>query len=199
MKFDMHVHTILSKCSQLSIPELLSTARDKGLDGVCITDHNSMAAAGEIHEGVQDDGLCVIIGMEYATPDGDFLIFGPFENIEPGLSGRELLDLVDKREGAAIVAHPFRQGRSVDEELIRAGLCDIIEGVNGRNQRQENELACQWREKYQLRLASGSDAHSLDELGKSPLMFTERITCRTEMIKALRHGKFQPPAPPPQP
>jgi hypothetical protein len=38
----------------------------------------SLAAAGRyIEEGIQDNGLYLLIGMEYATPDGDFLLFGP--------------------------------------------------------------------------------------------------------------------------
>lgn len=114
MIFDLHVHTTLSSCSQLTLDEILDNARHKGLDGVCITDHQTMAVKQQTKESIQADGLCIITGMEYATPDGDFLIFGPFENIPANLPAKELLHLVDRAGGVAVAAHPFRQGRSTN-------------------------------------------------------------------------------------
>ena len=75
MKFDIHVHTTLSPCSHLTVDDILSRAKDKGLDGVCITDHDTMAIRHHLSEGIQDNGLCLIFGMEYSSPDGDFLAF----------------------------------------------------------------------------------------------------------------------------
>ena len=103
------------------------------LDGVCITDHDGMEAARYVREGVQEDGLVVIVGMEYATTDGDFLLFGPIEGLGPGLSAREVLTFVREVGGAAVAAHPFRRNRQVSEFVMRSGLCRIMELVNGRN------------------------------------------------------------------
>lgn len=190
MKFDMHVHTILSPCSQLGLSELLKTASDRGLDGVCVTDHDTMALRFTVTEGRQDNGLCLIIGMEYTTTEGDFLLFGPFEDLMPGLEAPELLRLVDERGGAAVAAHPFRRGRKTREYLIRDGLCNIAEGINGRNEAAENRRTAAWRDGYAVGLVGGSDAHSAAELGRSTTTFHIPIECSADIIKALKSGEF---------
>ncbi len=77
MIFDMHIHTTISSCSRLNVHELIETAGRIGLDGICITDHESMAVGKYIGEGRQPNGLTVIIGMEYKTPEGGFSAFWP--------------------------------------------------------------------------------------------------------------------------
>ena len=47
-----------------------------------------MESAQYVTEGMQPDGLMVIIGMEYATPQGDFLIFGPFQRLQTRSAGK---------------------------------------------------------------------------------------------------------------
>lgn len=189
MHFDLHTHTTLSDCSRLNLQELLNSAQAKGLDGVCITDHETMDVRHHLQEGIQPNGLCVIFGMEYATPDGDFLLFGPFEEIPQGLSAPELLEQVEQAE-VAVAAHPFRSGRPTREYLVRDGLCRIVEGVNGRNRPSENASTCSWRKRYDINLVGGSDAHSLDELGRVTTRFTSPIRSRGDLIEALKKGFF---------
>ncbi|MFW8600649.1 CehA/McbA family metallohydrolase [Desulfobacterota bacterium M19] len=190
MKFDMHVHTTLSPCSQLDLSELLKTASGRGLDGVCVTDHDTMALKQTVTEGRQADGLCLIIGMEYTTSEGDFLLFGPFEGLAPGLEASRLLRLVDERGGAAVAAHPFRRGRTTREYLIRDGLCNIVEGINGRNRAGENRRTAVWHDQYGVGLIGGSDAHSAMELGRSTTVFNVPIQSSADMVKALKSGEF---------
>ncbi len=191
MRFDLHVHSSFSYCSNLDIETILTNGRAMGLDGVCITDHQTMDAARYCREGIQPDGLCVIFGMEYSTDQGDFLIFGPFEGIRSGLSAQDLLRNVEKAGGVAIAAHPFRQGRSVERGLINKGLCRIVEGINGRNSRQENHKALAGFRDRQVRFVGGSDAHRLEELGKVPTTLTMPVTTRQDFIHALRDGRFE--------
>lgn len=190
MLFDLHVHTTLSPCSQLRLDQILAQAPERGLDGVCITDHNSMDVRHSIPEGVLGNGLRVIFGMEYSTSRGDFLIFGPFEELPPGLPARILLKHVDRIGGVAIAAHPFRSQRPTDESLIKDEMCRIVEGVNGRNAHHENESVLNWQKKYNVSQVGGSDAHSLEELGKVHTAFTTPIHSRTDLINALKQGAF---------
>ncbi len=115
MLFDLHVHTTVSPCSKLHVGDILKHARTFGLDGVCITDHGTMEAGQHFKEGIQEDGLCVLLGMEYSTLSGDFLLFGPFEELLPGFSDTELLEIVEQAGGVAVAAHPFRTRSSVRE------------------------------------------------------------------------------------
>ncbi|WP_319471345.1 PHP domain-containing protein [uncultured Pseudodesulfovibrio sp.] len=192
MIMDLHVHTTISKCSKLTLEEILDNAAIQGLDGVCITDHDTMDVRHRIDEGIQANGLCVIFGMEYATPDGDFLLFGPFEYLEPGLDARQLLQMVDNKGGVAIAAHPFRPGRSVSEFAVREGLCSVVERVNGRNKPEANEQTLEWFDRYDLAASGGSDAHSLEELGRTPSRILAPIAGRADFIEALKAGLIEP-------
>lgn len=191
MRFDLHIHTTLSPCSTLGIGAILKHARARGLDGVCITDHDTMEIRESLREGVQPDGLCVIVGMEYATPQGDFLLFGPFETPPLDMEAGELLQAVAKGGGAAIAAHPFREARPVDEEIVRKGLCRTVEGINGRNRDFENRRVDNWRARYGLNICGGSDAHTLDELGRVVTVFRNPVRSRDELVRALNGGAFQ--------
>lgn len=192
MYFDLHVHTTNSSCSRLKIGEILKNAGDRGLDGVCITDHQTMEIRRHLNEGIQENGLCVVFGMEYSTSDGDFLIFGPFENLPPDLSAVPLLEHVKEQGGAAVAAHPFRTKRPVKEYIVREGFCQIIESINGRNSRTENLQVDTWRRKYVFAESGGSDAHSLDELGKVKTRFEMPVRCRADLIFALKNNLCQP-------
>jgi predicted metal-dependent phosphoesterase TrpH len=192
MLFDIHVHSALSPCSRMDIGDILTRSRACGLDGVCITDHQSMAVRHVLKEGVQANGLCVIFGMEYSTAQGDFLLFGPFESLPCYLEASELLQSVQRCGGVAIAAHPFRANRPADEELIRHGLCQVIESVNGRNSPQENLAVDCWRQRYGLTECGGSDAHTTEELGTMSTRFFVPIRSRGELIHALQHRLCQP-------
>ncbi len=188
MVFDLHVHSVASRCSSLSLEAILENARRCGLDGVCITDHDTMDMRHQVREGIQEDGLCLLVGMEYATAEGHFLIFGPFEDLHPGLSAEEVLRRVASAGGAAVAAHPFRAGACAHERLIRRGLCTAAERINGRNQPEENREAEQWFERYSLVECGGSDAHTLEELGKVTTRFTAPVSSREDLIHALKNG-----------
>ena len=190
MLFDLHVHTTLSPCSQLRLDQILSQAHKRGLDGVCITDHHTMDVCHSIPEGILGNGLIVIFGMEYSTSRGDFLIFGPFEELPPGLPAQLLLKHVERSGGVAIAAHPFRSRRPTDENLIKKKMCRIVEGVNGRNTHHENESVLGWQKKYSVAQVGGSDAHSLEELGTVHTAFTTPIHSRIDLVSALRQGAF---------
>jgi predicted metal-dependent phosphoesterase TrpH len=166
MLFDLHVHTRISPCSSLDLKDILTHARSRGLDGVCITDHDTMDIGAFCPEGLQRDGLCIIFGMEYSTSEGDFLIFGPFEEVPGGLSAKEILTEVNKAGGVAIAAaHPCRKVRPTREYVIKEGYCRIVEGINGRNQEHENQMALSLYQNYPVSFIGGSDSHTLEELG----------------------------------
>lgn len=197
MIFDLHVHTRISSCSILSLHEILQNAAGRGLDGVCITDHQSTQARQQIREGLQANGVRVFVGMEYHTSDGDFLLFGSPPDLPGGLDARDLLQQVNRWGGAAIAAHPFRHNNSVSESLIRDGLCRIVESVNGRNTDWENGQVAQWRKHYPLIECAGSDAHSLPELGKMKTRFDMPINTQADLVFALNNGLCAPVLKPP--
>ncbi|MBS3758537.1 MAG: PHP domain-containing protein [Desulfobacterales bacterium] len=192
MIFDTHIHTAISPCSRLDVHELVEAAGRIGLDGICVTDHESMAISRYITEGRQPNGLVVIIGMEYETPEGDFLLFGPAEQIPSHLSAPELLNYTRSAGGVAIAAHPCRKERPVRESIFQKGLCPVIETHNGRNTIVENLKASKRQTHYGLIATAGSDAHTADELGTAVTRFSAPICSRQDFIQALKRGQCQP-------
>ncbi len=190
--FDLHVHSLISPCSMLPLEDILAEARLLNLDGVCITDHNTTQSRHQIREGVQDDGLCVIVGQEYSSLDGHFLIFGPHEEFEPYLPAPEITRRVNRAGGVIIASHPYRAMQKVDEKLVSRGIISYAEGLNGRNSELENSLAQNWQEKHGISLTGGSDAHCLEELGRVGTLFTEPVRSREDLVKALKNRNFRP-------
>lgn len=192
MLFDLHIHTTFSSCSRLIVEDAITQARTRGLDGICITDHNTMDVRHILSEGVQDNGLCVIFGMEYGTLQGDFLLFGPFETLQPGLPANLLLDIVDQSGGVAVAAHPFRKGRSVDPRIIDQGRCRAVESFNGRNTPLENSAVEHFRQHFDLTECGGSDAHSVQEVATFATRFFDPVRTRSDLIHLLKNNLCQP-------
>ncbi|MGD8834448.1 MAG: PHP domain-containing protein [Desulfobacteraceae bacterium] len=192
MLFDLHIHTTLSSCSQLDVADAITQASARGLDGICITDHNTMEVRHLLSEGIQDNGLCVIFGMEYCTAQGDFLLFGPFETLEPNLPADLLLNFVDQSGGVAVAAHPFRKGRSLDPRIIDQGRCCAIESLNGRNTPSENLAVEQWRQHFDLTECGGSDAHCVEEVATFATRFFAPVRTRFDLVDLLKNRLCRP-------
>lgn len=192
MLIDIHVHTTASTCSRLTIEEIVTHATEMGLNGVCITDHNSVDVLKHIKPGLQPNGLWLFVGQEYHTDHGDFLVFGPQEPLPAGLTARRLLKSVAQTGGAAIAAHPFRKAKPTAEAVIRNRWCRIVESVNGRNQAHENHATLRWLNRYPLTQCGGSDAHTIEELGRICTRFHLPIHTLGDLIFALNHGHCEP-------
>ncbi len=192
MLFDLHVHTNISPCSRMGIGEILDRAKIRGLDGVCITDHDTMDVRYQLSEGIQKNGICVLFGMEYSTAQGDFLLFGPFEALPTDLPADILLRTVRETGGVAVAAHPFRSQRPTDEKVIREGLCGVVESINGRNSTVENAAVDNWLARYDLVQCGGSDAHTPEEVGTFATRFFNPVYSRADLIRALAYNMCRP-------
>jgi predicted metal-dependent phosphoesterase TrpH len=192
MLIDMHIHTRFSPCSVIRIRSLLSRAREVGIDGVCITDHDTMASKHEFEKLSDIQGICFIIGMEYTTTKGDFLVYGPLENIPLHMGVHSLLKWAETKGAVVIPAHPFRKSRPVHTPILKT--FDIIECLNGRNHDFENEACFKWIREHGngKRSIGGSDAHTLDEIGRIVTVFEKNIYGVEDLIRELRHGKYAP-------
>jgi len=135
-------------------------------------------------------GLSVIVGMEYTTTAGDFLVFGPVDSVPEGFSAPDLLLWTRKEGGVAIPAHPFRKSRPVEPKILEK--CEIVEVINGRNLRCENALCSDWITHNPLpkRGIGGSDAHTLPEIGQSVTLFSHDVYSSEDLIRELSTGNF---------
>jgi predicted metal-dependent phosphoesterase TrpH len=103
-----HPHKQGSRCNSLDTKDLVKQAKKMHLDAVCITDHNTARAVEMVRTVGKEHGLLVFGGMEVRCREGDVLTFGLHEPPGSGIAVLDLLELIQKFGGAAIVAHPFR-------------------------------------------------------------------------------------------
>jgi predicted metal-dependent phosphoesterase TrpH len=192
MIIDMHIHTHFSPCSVIKIPQLLQRARKAGVDGICITDHNTVASKSTFEKVADNAGLCVIVGIEYTTSNGDFLIFGSVDHIPAKMDAKNLLKWVQKEGSVAIAAHPFRKDRPFDTGILQ--LLKIVEVLNGRNKPNENELCKDWLQKHGkgIKEIGGSDAHTLEEIGQVVTVFKKNIYSMDDLVGELLTGTYSP-------
>lgn len=77
MLIDTHTHEMTySKDSFLKLDEMVRIARAKGLDGICITDHDSMGLKEYAAEYSRRENFPIFTGIEFFSLQGDIVAFG---------------------------------------------------------------------------------------------------------------------------
>jgi predicted metal-dependent phosphoesterase TrpH len=187
VKFDMHVHTLHSeRCGWMRPERLVEHAKEKGLDGLAVTDHNTIDGAREVFDIVRDEqmDLSVIIGEEITTDRGEVLAYFINQEIEPG-PFEEVLLAIKRAGGVSAIPHPFDKLRHHAVRLTRddVGSFDCIETFNARCiSKTYNDLAYIFGKEYGIAITAGSDAHFLNEVGNSGVI-TKQGDIREAIMK----------------
>ena len=80
MLIDLHCHSAeRSDDASSSLAELAAAARAAGLDGICVTDHDTFWPREALEETSRATGILLIPGCEVNTDSGHALVFGPDE------------------------------------------------------------------------------------------------------------------------
>ncbi|MFQ5648048.1 MAG: PHP domain-containing protein [Candidatus Aenigmatarchaeota archaeon] len=168
MKIDLHTHTRHSRDSVNSPGSVVRAAKRKGLDGVAITDHNSVGGWKEAREASRKHKFPVILGEEVKVLGGGEIL-GLF--LSKGIRSRdpqEVIDEIKAQGGIAVVAHPFDGGRGFKDLENIAGLVHGLEVINSRVYRAGSNLkALRASAHYGLARTGGSDAHAGFEIGRA--------------------------------
>ena len=195
MFIDMHVHeSKYSSDSKFTLEEAVERAKKVGLNGICITDHESSDIFDEAHEYSRKSNFLVLVGAEILTFEGDLLVFGLKNLPKHKMHASELLRLVSKENGIAISAHPFRNnnrglGTHIREvESILSG----VEAFNGSTEPHQNLNAYTLATELRLPAVGSSDAHILDKLGKYATVFEDRVRDERDLIEAVKQGNVYP-------
>ncbi|WP_432402928.1 PHP-associated domain-containing protein [Wukongibacter sp. M2B1] len=194
MIIDLHFHTIqYSPCSYIDMEEGIRYAKDIGLDGICITDHDNNEAKGYVKELEKKYRLLVIAGVEIFTYEGDILCFGIDKLPEKRLHAQELIDFVNEKGGATISAHPFRNnGRGLGNKIKDLNGLSAIEIFNGNTSDENNLKAHKLASRLNIPCVGASDTHKLQNIGKYATRFHNKIKGEKDLIEAIKHGKVVP-------
>jgi predicted metal-dependent phosphoesterase TrpH len=189
LKYDLHVHSEYSRCSGLKLSILLKTAKKIGLNGMAITDHNTIKGALALKKLNKDKNFEIIIGEEIMTNHGEILAYYLKEEIKPG-DVFEVIENIRKQNGLISVAHPYSIYRQrMGNFIMKLGnKIDAVEVFNGRAiLPYENKKAQKVAELLNIGRTAGSDAHSRIEIGKAYTFFDEGYELR-EAIKKKKTG-----------
>jgi hypothetical protein len=185
----MHIHTRASfDC--LSDPDaVLRVATVRGIQRVCITDHNEIEAALRLRDAHPDR---VIVGEEVKTAERVDVI-GLFieQKIPRGTPARETCERIRAQGGLVYVPHPFARGKGGGGRILRdiADLIHVVEGFNARlHEPKLNERAMLWAKNANLPVGAGSDAHTLKEVGRAYVEVPTFQLTATSFLDALEHG-----------
>ncbi len=163
MKIDLHVHSAASHDGCASISELVAAAKQKGLDGIAVCDHD------RFYDGPLPDDFIVLRGCEFSTPYGHLLGIG-LQNAVENAPIPQLIQNIHACGGIAVLAHPFEHIRYADKIDEIAPLLDGVEICNARATRKNkaaNQQALDFARRHRLAIFGGSDAHTPSEVGNA--------------------------------
>lgn len=180
MKWETHCHTVYSnrrtrRFDALNTPkEMIEAAISQGLQGLIITDHDSVKG-GLVGQRVARSyaDFIVIPGVEVTSIAGHILAIGVRDDIPRGLQVGETIDEIHDAGGIAVASHPFsKRAKSVKDECIKA---DAIEVFNACNTAEANAKAMRLAAKSSIPRTAGSDAHWTRALGKAGLVCNDPV------------------------
>lgn len=203
MKFDMHCHTKEGSLDgKVPIEEFILTLKEKGFDGMLVSDHNSYKGYRfwkRQLKGQKYQDFVVLRGIEYDTIDaGHILVIMPEDVKLPilelrGLPVQFLIDIVHKNGGILGPAHPCGEKylsilntRKHRNQLAVMDKFDFLEGFNACETRESNNRSAEIAEQFGLPTFGGSDAHKPDCVGLGFTEFKYRVTSESELISLIR-------------
>ncbi len=196
MRVDLHIHTNYSPCSNLSLSKLIHTCKQKGIDCIAITDHDTIAGALQLKRILPQDSRLfkLIIGEEITTQDGHIIGLFLKKEISPNMTLEETISEIKKQEGLVLIPHPFdilRTSRIGSKNFKKIShQLDIIEIFNGRtilfwNDRKAKKFA----EEYNLIPTVATDSHTKWEIGRAYIEM-ENFNSSFDLLQKLKKGKM---------
>ena len=174
-KYDLHIHTHYSRCSNLMPQTILKLAKKNKLDGIAITDHHEVKGALEVKKLNKDNNFEVIVGEEITTNCGDVLVYYLIEKIDE-INFFSVVREAKKQDALVILPHPFRTTLisnhkfTLPLEKVKDKI-DAIECFNARTLPGDNEKANKAAEMLGIAKTAGSDSHFFFEIGTAFSIF----------------------------
>jgi predicted metal-dependent phosphoesterase TrpH len=190
VRLDLHNHTRYSPDSRVDPAVLVARAQALGLDGIAITDHNSVAGVRAAIEAAADlPGFLVIPATEVSTAEGHVLAFGVSDPIPRDLAPLETVERIVAAGGVAVAAHPFRFWSGLGERSTLSAKFAAYEVRNARTLRAGNERADRLAEGQRVGRTGGSDSHFLHEHGRASTVLDRGPSTVDDVLQAIGAGE----------
>jgi len=173
MKYDLHIHTTYSAHGAFKFDSIIEpkdairVAVKKGLDGIAITDHDTVKGV-KICRSYASNKLEIISGCEIASIQGHILAYGIDEWDGKKMDAQEAVDKIHELGGIAVAAHPFKTGmlKKGLQEFTKKLDLDGIEVLSYHLNKKENAMAKKFAERMKLGMTAGTDAHISSDIGE---------------------------------
>jgi predicted metal-dependent phosphoesterase TrpH len=194
MIIDLHCHTKYSQDNHLEPEDLICRAIERGLDGVCLTEHHSMGCSRPVLRLKVPEEFVLLRGVEVSTDSGHLLVYGVEDDgwnqwgRDNYLNLAKVVESVHSRGGVCVPAHPFRGWESIGQKIFSFEGFDAIETHNGTNAAPQNEPAMDAAMKLGLPSIGGSDCHYLDRVGMAYTEFSHPIRNMIDLVREIKAG-----------
>lgn len=203
LKLDLHIHTCYSGDSSITLEDLIVQIKAKGLNGVAVTDHDTVEGAIRAAKTIEAIGggnkhtrLIVIPGVEVSTKQGHILGINVTTPIPSGLSARETVEKIHEAGGIAVAAHPqafFKKGIGLNKKIFSYGL-DAIEVINSSALpfRFSTNRCKKFAIEHGLPQTAGSDSHFPEAIGLAYTVIRSYNENIDGVIESIRKGLTEP-------
>lgn len=188
LRVDLHLHSNFSHDGRSSLQQLVDRAQECGLDRLALTDHNTFEG---VPGFVRLAPELAIAGEEVKTLEGEVIGLFITSRVQPYLRPEEAMDLIHGMGGLVYLPHPLDRFRShflAERVVALTARVDVIETYNPWCDSAANQAAARLAEDLGKVTATGSDAHSADELGRS-WMEMEKYSDPQDFLEKLRFAR----------
>jgi len=179
LKYDLHLHSRYSPDGTLDVRDIVRIARKRGLDGIAITDHDTVRGGLEALK-LKPQGIDIICGCEVNTDRGDVIGLFLTEEIK-SRDHAAVIGEIRAQGGLVIVPHPFDSIRGSAFWLTDrdARLIDGVEVINARCVfGRSNAAAARYADRHAAAKVGGSDAHFGAEIGNAGTIVEDGASIR---------------------
>ena len=194
MLVDMHLHEkTFSHDSFLSMKEIVEIAKIRGLDAVCITDHDDMGMKDLVQEYSEELGFPIFVGVEFFSLWGDITAWGIDSIPDHRIEAQAFIDHVNVSGGFCVSCHPFRNNnRGLEDHLRDVRGLHGVEVLNGSASMEANRTALRYCRELGLKPIGGSDAHNTVQVAKYVTWLPEKVTVLEDFVAQLRSRETRP-------
>ncbi|MFX1296397.1 MAG: CehA/McbA family metallohydrolase [Promethearchaeota archaeon] len=201
-KFDLHIHSTCSRhklwgVDGLNSPQqIVETAINIGLDGIALTDHNTIKGGQKAIRYVKEKKLPLLIipGAEIRSNTGDILALGINEEIPSKLSVLETIDVIKEQGGIAIAAHPYKYNSRLGKLLRNSPIHSqfaAIEVFNSNIKKDANDKASHLADELSMPGVAGSDAHYIMNIGNGITCLDIDNLSLDDFLNAIKTNKIK--------
>jgi predicted metal-dependent phosphoesterase TrpH len=187
LKLDLHVHTCYSHDAITTLKQVVAFAKKRGLDGVAITDHNTVKGALKL----KTRDIIVVPGIEVSTLNGHLLGLNVTTPIPAKLGIEETIRLIHEAGGIAVAPHPTTFYKSPPSRRVSS--YDAVEVMNASS--VPFPIFTYFSKRFAAGLGlpqtGGSDSHYAPEIGAA-YTIVDADPDVDEIVGAIKKGATVP-------